>query len=157
VCAWEAYGAQATHFPTRSEEYGEYFRDFLRLGAEVSEAAYVAASRLRAEFNRQFRALLSSVDALVAPSGGVPFALPAEVQYGPMSGFDPYMSNVQLRFTVPADFAGTPTLSLPCGFSEDGLPYTIQLMGSHLRESTLCRIGHAYEEATPWHNRHPNV
>ena len=53
--------------------------------------------------------------------------------------------------------AGTPTLSLRCGFSEAGLPYTIQFEGNRLSEPLLCRIGHTYEEATEWHSRHPTV
>jgi amidase len=60
-------------------------------------------------------------------------------------------------FTVPADFAGTPSLSLQCGQSTEGLPYTLQLMGADLTEAMLCRIGHAYEEATDWNRRHPPV
>ncbi|MCZ6751999.1 MAG: amidase family protein [Acidobacteria bacterium] len=71
----------------------------------------------------------------------------------------PLLEKLQLpgQFTFPANLAGTPTLSLPCGFSEAGLPYTIQFMGSRLSEALLCRIGHAYEEATEWHERHPLV
>ena len=63
-----------------------------------------------------------------------------------------------MHYTIPADFAGTPTLTLPCGFSEaDGLPYAMQLMGRRLSEPMLCRIGHAYESVTVWHERHPPV
>ncbi len=57
----------------------------------------------------------------------------------------------------PVNFCGYPTLSLPCGFSIDGLPLSLQLVGPPLSESLLCRAGHAYEEATPWHARHPPV
>jgi amidase len=48
-------------------------------------------------------------------------------------------------------------VSLPCGFSEAGFPYSFQFMGSRLSEPLLCRIGHAYEEATAWHTLHPEV
>jgi Asp-tRNA(Asn)/Glu-tRNA(Gln) amidotransferase A subunit family amidase len=58
---------------------------------------------------------------------------------------------------VPHDFAGTPGLVLPCGFSDVGIPYTMQLAGSRLSEPMLCRIGHAYKHATEWHKRHPDV
>lgn len=56
-----------------------------------------------------------------------------------------------------ADFAGTPTLSVPCGVSPGGPPYTIQFMGRALFEPVLCRIGHAYEGTTAWHTLHPDV
>jgi Asp-tRNA(Asn)/Glu-tRNA(Gln) amidotransferase A subunit family amidase len=74
-----------------------------------------------------------------------------------MAGFDPVMSSVWIQFTIPADFAGTPTISLPCGANANGVPYTIQFMGGALTEPTLCRIAYAYEQATAWHNRTPPV
>ena len=61
------------------------------------------------------------------------------------------------RFTVPFDFNGAPTLSLPCGRSSAGLPLSIQFVGKHLSEPLLCRVGHAYEQATPWQALHPPV
>jgi amidase len=62
-----------------------------------------------------------------------------------------------MRFTAPFDFSGNPTLSIPCGFSPDGLPYSAQLVAAHLKEPLLCRIGHAYEQVTTWHARRPPV
>jgi Asp-tRNA(Asn)/Glu-tRNA(Gln) amidotransferase A subunit family amidase len=55
------------------------------------------------------------------------------------------------------DLAGVPAICVPCGFSPDGLPYSIQFTGRRLSESMLCRIAHAYEQATEWHSHHPNV
>jgi Asp-tRNA(Asn)/Glu-tRNA(Gln) amidotransferase A subunit family amidase len=49
-----------------------------------------------------------------------------------------------------------PTLSVPCGFAE-GLPISLQLVGPHLDEAILCRVGDAYQSATDWHDRHPSV
>ena len=60
-------------------------------------------------------------------------------------------------FTVPANFAGTPAICLPSGYSPEGLPYSIQFVGRHLSEPVLCRIAQAYEQATSWHARHPSV
>ena len=59
------------------------------------------------------------------------------------------------RFTVPFDYNGAPTLTLPCGFSSQGLPLSFQLAGKHLSEPLLCRAGHAYQQATDWHEQHP--
>jgi amidase len=60
-----------------------------------------------------------------------------------------------VRFTVPFDLTGSPTITLPCGFSADGLPLSFQLVGPHLSEDLLCRAGHAFQQATDWHRRHP--
>lgn len=157
ICAYEARRAHAANYPARADEYGPYFRDFLDVGSEITDEAYSQARQLRAEFNAQFADVLSTVDAVACPGGGVPFPLSAEIQYGDMAGFDPIMPSVQMHHTVPADFAGTPTISLPCGTNEDGVPYTLQFMGARLTESRLCKIAHAYEEATEWHTRRPPV
>ncbi len=157
MCSYEALRAHATTYPSRASEYGAYFREFLEIGSGVTDEAYADASEARSEFSGRFRALLETVDAVACPSGGAPFAFPAEVQYGDMAGFDPFMQNVLFQFTLPADFAGTPTISLPCGATADGVPQTIQFMGRSLGESMLCRIAYGYEQATEWHTRHPSV
>jgi amidase len=61
------------------------------------------------------------------------------------------------RFTVPFNYNGMPTLSLPCGFTSDHLPLSLQLVGKHLSEPLLCQVGHAYQQATNWHQHHPNL
>ena len=61
------------------------------------------------------------------------------------------------RFTVPADFSGLPTISLPCGLNTDGLPLSLQFVGHHLSEQLLVQAGHAFEQETDFHNLHPPV
>jgi Asp-tRNA(Asn)/Glu-tRNA(Gln) amidotransferase A subunit family amidase len=63
---------------------------------------------------------------------------------------------VRMEATIPADFAGTPALTLPCGFNDNGIPYAFQLLGADQTEARLCKIGCACEQATPWHERHPD-
>lgn len=155
ICAYEAAAAHATNLAAHAEEYGDYFREFLAFGESVTDEQYEAATAVRNDFSAQFRDVLGQVDAVVCPSGGVPFPLPHEIQYGGLKGFDDFMPKVRMHFTIPADFAGTPTLSQRCGFSDEGLPYTIQFMGSALSEPALCKIGYAYEAATDWHNKNP--
>jgi amidase len=67
ICAYEACRAHAANYPARADDYGPYFRDFLGFGSEVSDEAYSQASQLRAEFNAQFIAVLSAVDAVACP------------------------------------------------------------------------------------------
>jgi aspartyl-tRNA(Asn)/glutamyl-tRNA(Gln) amidotransferase subunit A len=59
------------------------------------------------------------------------------------------------RFTCPFNLTGQPAISLPCGFSKDGLPIGLQIVGRPFDEPTLLRIAHAYEQATKWHLRRP--
>ena len=60
-------------------------------------------------------------------------------------------------FTKPFNFSGTPTLCVPCGFSNDGQPLSVQFAGSRLSEAVLFRVGYAYEQANEWHLKHPDL
>ncbi|MCA9135127.1 MAG: hypothetical protein KDB00_00170 [Planctomycetales bacterium] len=61
------------------------------------------------------------------------------------------------HYTSPYDFSGQPTLSTPCGITNDGLPLSLQLVAKHRQEGLLCRVGHAYEQATGFHRIHPQI
>jgi aspartyl-tRNA(Asn)/glutamyl-tRNA(Gln) amidotransferase subunit A len=65
-----------------------------------------------------------------------------------------YLSDI---FTISANLAGIPAMSVPCGFSQAGLPIGLQLMGSHFSEETLFRAAHAFEQVTGFHKRKPGV
>jgi amidase len=155
ICAAEAARAHSATFPSRAAEYGPYFRDFLGFGVSITRDQYETASDLRRSFSKAFHEALALVDAIVCPSGGCTFPVMVAEQYGDLAALMPQADLVQMQFTVPANFAGTPTLTLPCGLSPSGVPYALQLLGRRLSEPMLCRIGHAYEEATVWHKRHP--
>lgn len=157
LCAREAYQAHASHFPSHSEDYGPYIRRTLELGAAISEEDFARARIDCMQFRRRFCDLLSTVDAAVCPSGDLTPAIAGLDQRGDFRTLAPIVSAAGFRFTLPANLAGTPTLSLPCGFSRAGIPLSMQLMGSPLSEPLLCRIGHAYQSATDWHTRHPPV
>lgn len=110
--------------------------------------------------------MLSTVDALLSPAAGAPFTVAPGLQYGSMTEWNQAsrarsqaqgLSKPYTAFTFPGDLAGIPALALPCGISEQGLLYTMQLAGSPLTEALLCRIGYAYEQSTPWHGHHPPV
>jgi aspartyl-tRNA(Asn)/glutamyl-tRNA(Gln) amidotransferase subunit A len=61
------------------------------------------------------------------------------------------------EFQAPFNLAGVPALSVPCGFSADGLPLALQLAGKPFDEATVLRAGYAYQQATDWHRRHPPI
>lgn len=156
LCAAEAVAAHEVTYPSRRQDYGPWFRDWLDLGARVSGAAYAKANNLRAACNGLLAAVWQPIDALACPAMPTPaFSVTPAGLYGPMPtrGFD----MARLRFTAPYNFNGVPTLTVPCGFNRDGLPLSLQFVGKHLAEPLLCRLGHAYEQATPWHTRHPSI
>jgi len=158
ICAYEAARVHAATFPSRADDYGPLFRDFLALGASVSDEQYQGLRGIRAEYVERLRAVLASVDAVVCPAGGVPFEVSAEILHGGMQEWLAFsIGRIQPQFTLPADLAGTPAIALPCGFGANGMPYTIQFLGDRLAEPMLCRIAQAYEQATDWHLRHPDL
>lgn len=154
LCSAEAVLAHEATYPSRRDEYGPWFRGWLDMGAKVSGAEYARANNLRAACNGRFREIFETIDVLACPSmPGPPFPVTPEESYGPMDAYDPALQ----RFTIPFDFNGTPTLSVPCGFNQDSLPLSLQFVGHPLSEPLLCQVGHAYEEATEWHTMRPNL
>jgi amidase len=161
ICTAEAVAAHQAYFPARAAEYGQYFRSVLELGSTMTPQRVAEAKAWRADFQTRFMTLLESVDALACPAGGAPaWPVTPELQIGPFADFGTAWAKASPRaaeFTMPMNLAGTPAICLPSGLSPDGLPYSIQFAGRSSSEPSLCRIAHAYEQATPWHDRHPNV
>jgi amidase len=161
ICSSEIAAAHAANYPSRASEYGPYLREFLAAGLRVTPQQLSAARKRQAELTTQFSALLNSVDAMAGPAGGDPaWPITHELQVGPMAAYHAAWSAAAPRsaeFTMPMDLAGVPAICLPCGFASEGVPYSIQFTGKRLSEGMLCRIAHAYEQATNWHDRHPEV
>ena len=155
LCSAEAVAAHEATYPSRRDDYGPWFRGWLDKGAKVTGAEYAKANNLRAACTGHLRRVFEGIDVLVCPSTAAPpHPVKPEELYGPLpENREPKFQ----RFTAPFDYNGAPTLSVPCGFNSEGLPLSIQWVGKHLSEPLLCRVGHAYERATEWHNRHPDV
>jgi amidase len=153
----EAAAFHADTFPSRAQEFGSGFREVLEFGAAVSGITYAEAAKFRAELSGQIEGVLAPVDCLVCPSMSNAASPKLADPFVPERAKDWSSLVMNDVHTKPFNFSGSPTLSVPCGFSADGLPFSVQFAGSALREAMLCRIGHAFEQATPWHDRHPMV
>jgi len=111
----------------------------------------VVGSACRGLLNNVFQ----DVDVIGCPAmTSPPFPITLEEMYGPTFLLDDLNWG---RFTVPYDFSGSPTISLPCGKNSEGLPFTIQFVGKHLSEPLLCRIGHTFEQTTDREALRPNI
>lgn len=161
ICGAEIAVAHKADYPARAEVMGPYFRMFLEGGTKVTPDQLIAARDKRTTLTAQMNALLDTVDVMAGPAGGDPaWPISHALQVGPLPAFHAAWSASAPRsaeFTMPMDLAGVPAICLPCGFSSDGLPYSIQFTGRRFSEAMLCRVAHAYEEATGWHMRHPEV
>ena len=156
LCLSEAAAAHSKTFPSRAGDYGPGFRICLEKGLRVSGAEIASAVEVRAEVTERIKRMLAGIDCLVCPSMS---NSARDKEADPTIETDESWSRLVMNdiYTKPFNFSGSPTLSMTCGFTADGLPLSVQFVGRSLSEATLCRIGYAYERATEWHTRHPNL
>lgn len=155
LCSVEAVLAHAATYPSRRDDYGPWFRDWLDIGTSVSAAEVARANLLRRECSARVRAALKDVDVLVCPTMPVPaFPMTEEQLYGGIGEIAPGLQ----RYTVPSNYDGRPALPLPFGVTHDGLPIGVQLVGAELGEALLVQVGTALEASVERHRfRAPNV
>jgi aspartyl-tRNA(Asn)/glutamyl-tRNA(Gln) amidotransferase subunit A len=115
---------------------------------------YIRAQQKRAAYRRRFLESMARVDVLAAPA--LPVTAPEiesrEVQTGRLTED---VRLALLRLTRPGNLTGLPAISVPCGFSADGLPVGLQILGRPLDEATVLRVACGYETATRWHEQFP--
>jgi Asp-tRNA(Asn)/Glu-tRNA(Gln) amidotransferase A subunit family amidase len=134
----------------RPTDYAEGTRRLLELGMLLPAAHLQAAQRARWAMREEVRAAFrdARLDALVTPT------LP--ITSMPLDGMVVERDLPRLiPYTLPWNLTGQPALSVPCGFTRAGLPAGLQVVGRPFDESTLFRIGHAYQRATGWHRQRP--
>lgn len=132
----------------RPDDYGDDVRYRLELGSGYLAVHYVQAQRLRGIAVEAWRQdVFPKVDLVATPT--------TPVTARPISEGDLQVTFSLIRFTNLFNFLGVPAISLPCGFSTEGLPIGLQLAGRWWDEGTMLRAAHAYEQATEWHKRRP--
>jgi aspartyl-tRNA(Asn)/glutamyl-tRNA(Gln) amidotransferase subunit A len=138
---------------SRGEGFGAEVKRRIMTGTYVLSAGYYDAYYLKAQKIRQlitddFRRAFESVDMLIGPTTPTPaFDIGAKMD-------DPITMYLNDIYTIGANLAGLPAVSLPCGFV-DNLPMGVQLVGAHFGESSLLNAAHAYQQVTDWHRRTP--
>jgi aspartyl-tRNA(Asn)/glutamyl-tRNA(Gln) amidotransferase subunit A len=147
-------GLKTMYSRTREEGFGPEVKRRIMLGTYVLSAGYYDAFYLKAQqvrtlLRRDYEQAFERVDVVAMPTSPTPPFLLGEKTGDPLQM---YLADV---FTVSANLAGLPGISVPCGFSEGGLPIGFQLMGRMFDETTLLRVADAYERSTDWHTRGP--
>jgi len=149
--------AEATHFhqqagwfPTHSADYGEGVRARLEMGTKISAADYLQAVATREKFIQQFHIAMTEaeVDALVVPTTPIAAPLIGE-ESTPIGEANHPTRTLLLRLNRPANLAGIPAVSLPCGFTAAGLPVGLQLIGAVTDELRLLRIAQVAQAIMP--------
>jgi len=138
---------------SRSEGFGAEVKRRIMIGTYVLSAGYYDAYYLKAQRVRRligddFRRAFAEVDVIAGPTAPTPaFAIGERVD-------DPITMYLSDIFTIAANLAGLPGMSLPAGFAGE-LPVGLQLIGNHFTEGRLLNVGHRYQQATDWHRRLP--
>ncbi|MDZ8069784.1 MAG: Asp-tRNA(Asn)/Glu-tRNA(Gln) amidotransferase subunit GatA [Nostoc sp. DedQUE08] len=121
------------------------------LSAGYYDAYYLKAQKVRTLIKQDFEKAFGAVDVLVCPTSPTTAFKAGEKTTDPLSM---YLNDLM---TIPVNLAGLPSLSLPCGFDDQGLPIGLQLIGNVLREDQLFQVAYAYEQSTTWHLRKPQI
>ncbi|MBX7211037.1 MAG: Asp-tRNA(Asn)/Glu-tRNA(Gln) amidotransferase subunit GatA [Verrucomicrobiaceae bacterium] len=138
------------YFSSRAEGFGPEVKRRILLGTYVLssgyyDAYYLKAQRARTLIRRDFEEAFQKVDVIVSPTAPSPAHKMGELKNNPLQA---YLEDV---FTIPANLAGLPAMSVPSGFAEEGgkkLPVGIQIIGKALDEVTMLRVAHAFEQAS---------
>ena len=154
LCAVEALAAHTEHYPSRADDYGAWFGAWLARGASVTAVEYAEACNERADLAGRLAGAFAGIDMLACSAQGtLPHRITEDMMYDDGPGdFESW----RMQFTAPWDMNRAPTLTLPNGWSDEGLPMALQLVGPLGSEAALCRAGYAYEQATDF-TRHPEV
>jgi aspartyl-tRNA(Asn)/glutamyl-tRNA(Gln) amidotransferase subunit A len=152
--AWAPFLAEMYeyHAPTVRERPGDYHeltRPRLYMGGLFGARDLLHAQRLRSRLAREVAELLERVDALIFPGQAEP-----ALRFEDVSTEE--VITPTARYTQPWNLLGLPAISVPCGFSRENLPVSIQIVGRPFDEPTILRIARAYERATDWHTRRPD-
>jgi aspartyl-tRNA(Asn)/glutamyl-tRNA(Gln) amidotransferase subunit A len=130
--------------------FGEDVRRRLQDGAQTTSTEYALARRSQAEIRKRSESFFESYDLLILPTTPIPAPT--------IAGHDAVEQAARLtRFTAPFNLTGLPALSLPCGFTQSGLPIGLQIVSRAWGDAKALNAGYAFEQATEWHEKFPSV
>jgi amidase len=165
IAASEAAAVHEATFPSQADAYGTYFHGFLSEGRAASSVDLAKAIFTRRRAVGRMAPVFHDIDMLACPTlasesfrynpddayGGV------DLEKGTLAGVPFSWFARSSRFVTIWDYNGYPTLSLPCGFSPEQIPLSLQLVSAPLKEDVLLRAGYAFEQASEFHTQHPSL
>jgi aspartyl-tRNA(Asn)/glutamyl-tRNA(Gln) amidotransferase subunit A len=139
---------------TRAQGFGQEVKRRILIGTYVLshgyyDAYYIQAQRLRRLIARDFAEVFKRCDVIMGPTSPT-----TAFRIGEKMG-DPVQMYLNDIYTIPANLAGLPGISIPCGLDEKGLPVGLQIVGNYFAEARMLGIAHQYQQATDWHARTP--
>lgn len=153
IASAEAYAFHQPYFTRTPQLYQAMTRQRLEQAAGISAADYVNARREMERLRWKADEVFSSVDLLVTPTTAI---APITIESGYLDPpLPPDGTPIEFRNTHMFDVLGLPAISVPCGFTRDGMPIGMQITGPRFGESRVLTLAHAYQQITDWHTRSP--
>jgi aspartyl-tRNA(Asn)/glutamyl-tRNA(Gln) amidotransferase subunit A len=143
----EPYAIHETNLRARFTDFGEVFRSRMALGGLLTSADYIQAVRRRRELIDEFDLAMENFDIILTAT--TRSEAPQIDTVGKFSILE------RPLLTLPFNVTGSPAMSVCCGYSENGLPLSMQIVGKRFDDATVLRVADAYEQATPWRKRRP--
>ena len=147
----ESWAYHAENVTQHGDQYHPETMRRILAGENISAAEYIRQRRALDEARRGISGAFADVDLLVTPTTPIPAPAIGDLKATP-DNLRPAELKL-LRNTRPFNVWGLPAISVPCGFTQSGLPIGLQIAGPHWREDLVLRLAHAYEQATAWHKR----
>ena len=154
------FEGSAVHYQgirNRAGEYDHNTRVRILTGILTPAQVYYKAQKLRALLRQQILDMLQRVDVLVLPTSNIPAPMiPQAPGINSKDAAAGRISGVR-SFTGAFNLASTPAIAVPCGFTSETLPISLQIAGQPFDEATVMKVAHSYEQATTWHTRRPPI
>jgi len=149
----EAHAYHAEYAKKSPELYQPETLKRIRAGEDVTVATYIQARRQVEQYRHNIRKVFETVDLLVTPTTPVPPFTISEL----LADMDNLRTKeiLTLRNTRPFNILGLQSISVPCGFTQSGLPIGLQISGAPWAEANVLSLAHAYEQQTDWYKKHP--
>jgi aspartyl-tRNA(Asn)/glutamyl-tRNA(Gln) amidotransferase subunit A len=144
------------YIKTRSQGFGNEAKRRILLGTYCLstgyyDAYYLKAQKVRTRMREDFDKAFTACDCIITPTSPTPAFKIGEKMSDPLSM---YLSDI---YTIPANLAGLPAISIPCGFSKEGLPIGMQILAKAFDEETIFRAAYTFEQSTEFHKKKPNL
>ncbi|WP_321960901.1 amidase [Paraburkholderia sp. J7] len=151
-CGVQTAVAHEATYPGKAAEYGPALARLIDQGRELKAVDYERIIRDAKQFTREMDAVFTEVDVVLAPVQ--PYAAPTYEQLAGLAS-DPEANRRLIQFTSPFNASGHPALSVPIGFTEQGLPIGGQLIGRKYQDDLLCMVGMVLQSHSDWHRQVP--
>ena len=151
-----AYVSYGKLYETQEDQLAKYTRDSMARGKSVTGAGYASALQEVQTIKGKLNSLMDEYDLLLTPTMAVP-AFPVELFPTHIAGREVFPRWDYLPFTPVFNLSGQPAASIPCGFSSDGMPIGLHIVGKWGQESTVMRAAYAFEQIRPWAQHKPHV